>query len=211
MNITRLFEKREQPAERWQDSPKWWKHPLLQGEDNDYGDYDYFITDVPENRNDLYLTKYTCTCDSCRKERHMYRTSECFFRTLDGYDSMAETTCWRCELKYLVARAVGNVKFYVKTFAAWRAYIKYHKIIAVCDANTDWKDVEYPFIMGGEKLKDKYDLCDYLFRSKCGNTYKNRRQKFRRDCKMWVDKECRKMLLVAVKSKLKRIKKQEVN
>lgn len=208
MNITKLFKKREQPAERWQDSPNWWKHPLLQGEENDYGDYDYFITDVPENRDDLYLTKYACTCDSCKKERHLYREYEYFFRTLDGYDSMSETTCWQCELKHRVTRATDNVKFYFKTFVAWRAYNKFHKIKAVCDMNTDWQDVEYPFIMGGVKLTDKYDLCDYLYRSTSGYTYKKRREKFKKVIDMWTNKECRKMLLNAAKDKLKRIKEQ---
>lgn len=26
----------------------WWKSPVLQGEENDYGDYDYLIEEIPK-------------------------------------------------------------------------------------------------------------------------------------------------------------------
>ena len=28
---------------------KWWKAPILQGEDNEYGEYDYLIEEIPQN------------------------------------------------------------------------------------------------------------------------------------------------------------------
>ena len=33
----------------WLGSKDWWKAPILQGEENDYGDYDYLIEEVPKS------------------------------------------------------------------------------------------------------------------------------------------------------------------
>lgn len=78
---------------------KWWKNPVLQGPENDYGDYDYLINELPENYAKWELSKYTSKCDSCGKYRHLMFRSAYHFHTLDGYDSMDYDECWLCRLK----------------------------------------------------------------------------------------------------------------
>ena len=112
----------------------WWKAPVLQGEDNEYGDYDYLIEDIPHDSVEWNLNKYTSRCDSCGKERHLVLRSVSYFYTLDGYDYMDYNECWVCRLKckiwsiknrikkkldvikdaYILARtsSVGNFKYY---------------------------------------------------------------------------------------------------
>lgn len=77
----------------------WWKNPVLQGPENDYGDYDYLINSIPEDVCKMKLTSYKEKCDSCKKNSHFYRYEEVFFYTLDGYDSLWQRTCWRCIIK----------------------------------------------------------------------------------------------------------------
>lgn len=78
---------------------KWWKAPVLQGDDNDYGQYDYLIEEIPQDYVKLELSKYTGRCDSCGKERHLLLKSAHYFYTLDGYDYMSYDECWVCRLK----------------------------------------------------------------------------------------------------------------
>ena len=42
----------------------WWKAPVLQGDENDYGDYDYLIEELPHKKAILYkgLHKEVCSC-----------------------------------------------------------------------------------------------------------------------------------------------------
>ena len=42
----------------------WWKAPVLQGPENDYGEYDYLINQLPRNRNEWKRHSYKCKCDS---------------------------------------------------------------------------------------------------------------------------------------------------
>lgn len=78
----------------------WWKAPVLQGEDNDYGQYDYMIEEIPKNYAKWELDR-ECRwpCYECGRETHLLFRSEYFFHTLDGWDSMAHSECLRCRLK----------------------------------------------------------------------------------------------------------------
>ena len=78
---------------------KWWKAPVLQGDDNMYGDYDYLIEELPDDYVKWEYSRYTCKCDSCGKERHLLLRSAHHFYTLDGYDCMDYNECWWCRLK----------------------------------------------------------------------------------------------------------------
>ena len=89
----------------------WWKAPVLQGEDNDYGQYDYLIEDIPENKARWeFDRKYKWKCDDCGKDRHLLFCTSNYFYTLDGYDSMAWNTCWKCYLK----NRIHGIKFHIK-------------------------------------------------------------------------------------------------
>lgn len=90
----------------------WWKAPVLQGEDNDYGQYDYMIEEIPQDYAKWEFDKYRWKCDDCGRESHLRFCSEHFFHTLDGWDSMAYAECWRCRLK-------GTIKNYKWKIQKW--------------------------------------------------------------------------------------------
>lgn len=78
----------------------WWKAPVLQGEDNDYGQYDYLIEEIPQDYARWeFDRKYKWACRECGRESHLLFCSEHYFHTLDGYDSMYYSECWRCRMK----------------------------------------------------------------------------------------------------------------
>lgn len=82
----------------------WWKAPVLQGPENDYGQYDYMIEEIPQDYARWEFDReYKWTCRDCGRESHLLFRSEHFFHTLDGWDSMDYAECWRCRLK-------GNVR-----------------------------------------------------------------------------------------------------
>ena len=76
---------------------KWWKSPVLQGPENDYGDYDYLIEDIPSNT--VKWERWERKCDECGKMHTLNLVYTAYFRTLDGWDSMDSSECWKCYLK----------------------------------------------------------------------------------------------------------------
>lgn len=92
----------------------WWKNPVLQGPENDYGDYDYLIEDIPEDYAKWELSKYRWRCDDCGKERHLRFCAEHFFHTLDGWDSLYYSTCWRCRVKEDIKDTLWKIKHGIK-------------------------------------------------------------------------------------------------
>lgn len=86
----------------------WWKAPILQGDDNDYGEYDYLIEELPEDRAEW--STFPCKCDTCGKERRLNYVATTHFHTLDGWDSMDYCSCWVCELKSAIIRKKKSVK-----------------------------------------------------------------------------------------------------
>lgn len=87
---------------------EWWKAPVLQGEENDYGQYDYMIEEIPSN-----TTKWSWwseKCDECGKEHMLNLTYTAYFRTLDGWDSMDSCECWMCFLKRKVKQPFKTLK-----------------------------------------------------------------------------------------------------
>jgi hypothetical protein len=76
---------------------KWWKSPVLQGPENDYGDYDYLIEDIPGDS--IKWSKWERTCGECGKT-HMWNLCYThYFRTMDGWDSIDHYECWECYIK----------------------------------------------------------------------------------------------------------------
>ena len=77
---------------------EWWKAPVLQGPENDYGQYDYLIEELPNDYVRWDHNRYTRKCDCCGKERRLLLRSVHHFYTLDGYDYMDHNECWVCHL-----------------------------------------------------------------------------------------------------------------
>lgn len=110
--------KQQEQTEDWRDAHDWWKAPVLQGPENDYGDYDYLIEEIPENRTEWLHNRDGYHCDDCGKYRRHVRRDIAYFRTMDGYDSLDYNTCWRCELArklHLPIRRTGKSKKEVKS------------------------------------------------------------------------------------------------
>ena len=91
----------------------WWKAPILQGPENEYGDYDYLIEEIPENKAKWEISKYAWKCDDCGKESHLLFSTTSYFYTLDGYDYMSYNTCWRCYLKEQIHKMKYHIKHYI--------------------------------------------------------------------------------------------------
>ena len=92
----------------------WWKSPILQGDENMYGQYDYLIEELPQDYVKWELSRYTSRCDSCGKERHLTLKSAHYFYTLDGYDCMDYDECWVCRLKGKMWSISDRIKRQIK-------------------------------------------------------------------------------------------------
>lgn len=115
----------------------WWKVPVLQGPENDYGDYDYLIEEIPQDSAKWELDKYRWKCDDCGKDRHLRFVTRSYFHTLDGWDEMSWATCWRCEIKsrfvHARIRLVNGVNKRIKRF-------KYAiELYNICDGKLSFK------------------------------------------------------------------------
>lgn len=92
----------------------WWKNPVLQGPENDYGDYDYLIEEIPDNTE--IWSWWSDTCDECGKEHKLNLVFTGYFRTMDGWDSMDSCECWVCYLKRKIKAPFRAVKKKIKRF-----------------------------------------------------------------------------------------------
>ena len=92
----------------------WWKSPVLQGPENDYGEYDYLIEDIPsyEEKWSWYFEK----CSSCGKEHYLNLGATSYFRTMDGWDSNYCCECWRCYLKRKIKTPFRAIKKKISRF-----------------------------------------------------------------------------------------------
>ena len=90
----------------------WWKNPILQGEDNDYGQYDYLIEKLPhdESRWEWCYGK----CDSCGKYHRLNFYSNHYFYTYDGWDSFDYTDCWKCRFENAIWKIKNRMKKEIK-------------------------------------------------------------------------------------------------
>ena len=92
----------------------WWKAPVLQGPENDYGDYDYLIEEIPQNTREWSTWGYKCS--ECGKYHRLNVVYTAYFYTLDGYDSMDTEVCWLCEMKSAIRKPLNKMKRKIKTF-----------------------------------------------------------------------------------------------
>lgn len=92
----------------------WWKSPVLQGPENDYGEYDYMIEKLPQDYARWELSKYKWKCDNCGRESHLRFCSAHYFYCWDGYDYMNYDECWLCTLKNEICRIKYKLKKQIK-------------------------------------------------------------------------------------------------
>lgn len=92
----------------------WWKAPILQGPENDYGDYDYFVEELPKDYARWEFDKYRWKCDTCGKDSFLRFVAEHYFYCWDGWDSMRYAECWKCRLKGRISDIKWKVKNNIK-------------------------------------------------------------------------------------------------
>ena len=107
----------------------WWKAPILQGPENDYGDYDFFIEELPKDYARWEFDKYRWKCDTCGKDSFLRFVAEHYFYCWDGWDSMRYAECWRCRLKGRISDIKWKVKNDIKKeFEIIKDAIEWNKI-----------------------------------------------------------------------------------
>lgn len=92
----------------------WWKAPILQGPENDYGDYDYLVEELPQDYARWELDKYRWKCDTCGKDSFLRFVAEHYFYCWDGWDSMRYAECWKCRLKCRISDIKWKIKKDIK-------------------------------------------------------------------------------------------------
>ena len=92
----------------------WWKAPVLQGEENDYGQYDYMIEEIPSHT--ARWGWWPKACDECGKEHKFNLTYTGYFRTMDGYDSLDNCECWVCYAKRKIKQPFKVIQKKIKFF-----------------------------------------------------------------------------------------------
>ena len=90
----------------------WWKNPVLQGEDNDYGQYDYLIEELPHDEANWEW--YYRKCDTCGKYHRLNFYSNHYFYTYDGWDSFDYADCWKCRFNDKVWSIKNKIKKEIK-------------------------------------------------------------------------------------------------
>ena len=106
----------------------WWKNPVLQGPDNEYGEYDYLIEELPQDHCEWSFQRYTSRCESCGKERYWLFRSTHYFYCWDGWDSMTYTECWKCVLKNKLWGIKNRIKKEIKIVKDARELTRAHPI-----------------------------------------------------------------------------------
>ena len=116
----------------------WWKSPVLQGPENDYGQYDYMIEELPQDKAGWEFATYERRCDCCGKYKMgFFYCSEHYFHTLDGWDSLSFDECWICIVKDIIHsrkrkinRTLRATKFALKCMIEDKRYdVKYFKLL----------------------------------------------------------------------------------
>ena len=79
--------------------------PILQGPENEYGEYDYLVNDLPADEQ-LVKTRmgYKCRCEGCGKEFKTLYVSTHYFYTMDGWDSISYHECKKCAKLDVISR-----------------------------------------------------------------------------------------------------------
>lgn len=120
-----IFLKKYTQTNKKNDKYDWWKNPMLDNE----GTYDYFVEEVPESYCRWEFSKIAWEDDQGHPS-HLRKVWCNYFRTMDGYDSVSGSDCWRCVLKdtiktlsYKIKRYFKNkikiIKLFIEAFQMW--------------------------------------------------------------------------------------------
>lgn len=88
----------------------WWRIPATQGAE--YDEYDYCYTELP--KDEVKWRWLYSRCDSCGKYHHLNLYSSQYFYTMDGWDSLDYTDCWRCKIENKIWSVRNKVKKEIK-------------------------------------------------------------------------------------------------
>ena len=103
--------------------------PATYGEE--YDEYDYFYTNIPENSREWSTWDYKCS--ECGKWHKLNVVYTGYFYTLDGWDSHSTEVCWLCEMKSIIGKPFRKMKRKIKTFKTAREYYKSTKHLSFED------------------------------------------------------------------------------
>ena len=128
----------------------WWKSPVLQGPENDYGDYDYLIEEIPSSG--AKWSWWYEKCDSCGKEHKLNYVFTGYFRTMDGWDSQSDCECWKCHLKRKITEPFKKfkrkIKKHIRAMKEVYRTSKEYKEITGKSLSKERKKVHYKIFMG---------------------------------------------------------------
>lgn len=102
--------------------------PALQGEDNEYGEYDCYANEKPADYHGRRVRN--CHCDSCGREVRVGFESCHYFYTIDGWDSMSYTECRRCSrtsLRNRIKSLIRKIRFRRKRIRTAKSVINNSK------------------------------------------------------------------------------------
>ena len=107
---------RKKAVEKPSDDVNWWKNPCL----DDEGTYDYLVTPLPSDRRNFMHSTCKSRCDYCGKFRSFFYRDYHYFYTIDGYDYLDSTECWKCALK-------EKVRYHWRRSFVYKTFFKKHK------------------------------------------------------------------------------------
>ncbi len=81
---------KEQPQERT------WDEILHDPRIDDSGNYDYLVTTLPQD--EISWIHSQCKCEECEKYHRLSKRYYHYFYSVDGYDYMDYTICWKCTI-----------------------------------------------------------------------------------------------------------------
>lgn len=91
----------------------------------EYDEYDYFYTKIPSDTSKW--ERYYSQCETCGNHRWFNKVDTHYFYSIDGYDSMSYTECWRCKLKSKICGIKAKLKKKIKQRQEYRNMIKMFK------------------------------------------------------------------------------------
>ena len=112
-----LFKKKKHIID---DEPVPYDIPATYG--SEYDEYDYFYTKLPSDTSEWEY--YYSKCETCGKHHKFNKVETHYFYSMDGYDSISCTECWKCRLKAKISVIKAKIKKKFKQRKEYRKWIK---------------------------------------------------------------------------------------
>lgn len=88
----------------------------------EYDEYDYFYTKLPSDT--AQWERYYSKCETCGKYHKLNKVDTHYFYSIDGYDSISYTECWKCRLKAKIYAIKAKIRRKIKARKEYRKWIK---------------------------------------------------------------------------------------